>query len=521
MLKIMLVDDEPWIRTSLKNKIDWSDSLQLCAEASDGYEALQLAFSLRPDIVITDVRMPGMTGIEMLKEMHLFLPDVQAIFISGYNEFEYVKSAIELSASGYVLKPIRKNELNETLSRCLEKIRKNDLLKRSTQTQTDLLLKMLEALYHQQSVSPERLNEVLTDLGFHTSYMYIMLVRFTAPDQDPESLSALLSRTAASIFSETTCTVFSVSQSIYGIFLTSSKKAKLLAGARSLIRQLSDRSGLDASVALGTEACSCKSLAGSFASAHGGLKLMHLYSSHEIILPGQDKEEGRTSLPREITSQILDSIYSRNTLDLSRALAKLKDFLAGSPTVTLSDVTHILHLLLGNILRVLCEQDENNLLADEGITLMQNLSAGSPQQEILESFCTYCQKAALAPGKATSVTATIEKARHYLDTHYAEEISLRKMAALYYLNASYFSVSFKNVTGKNFNEYLTELRIEKAKKLLSNSDRKVNQVAHAVGYEDCSYFGKTFRKLTGMTPAEYQRQALAAPDLADHRKESL
>ena len=95
------------------------------------------------------------------------------------------------------------------------------------------------------------------------------------------------------------------------------------------------------------------------------------------------------------------------------------------------------------------------------------------------------------------------------------------MAALYYLNASYFSVSFKNVTGKNFNEYLTELRIEKAKKLLSNSDRKVNQVAHAVGYEDCSYFGKTFRKLTGMTPAEYQRQALAAPDLADHRKESL
>lgn len=515
MLKIMLVDDEPWIRTSLKNKIDWSDSLQLCAEASDGYEALQLAHSLRPDIIISDVRMPGMTGLEMFKKMRDFLPDVQAIFISGYNEFEYVKSAIELSASGYVLKPIRKEELNETLARCLEKIRKNNLLMHSKQTQMDLLLKMLEAFYYQQTVSAKRLSEVLADLGFHTSYMNIILVRFTAPDQDPESLNAQLCRTAASIFMESTCTVFSVSHSIYGIFLTSSKKTELLAGARSLIRQLSGRSGLDASVALGTTAHSCKALAASFASAHSGLKLMHLYSSHEIILPGQDKEEGRTSLPKDITSQLLDSIYSRNTSDLNDALKKLREFLLRSPSVTLSDVTHILHLLLGNILRVLCEQDENNILADEGITLMQDLSTGRPQREVLEDFCTFCQKAALAPGKAASVTTTIEKARRYLDTHYAEEISLKKMAALYYLNASYFSVSFKNVTGKNFNEYLTELRIEKAKKLLSDPDRKVNQVAHAVGYDDCSYFGKTFRKLTGMTPAEYQRQAVPAPESAD------
>ena len=78
MIKILLVDDEEWIRTSLKNKIEWSDELILCAEASDGYEALELAVNLRPDIVITDVRMPGMSGIEMLRKMREFLPDIWA-----------------------------------------------------------------------------------------------------------------------------------------------------------------------------------------------------------------------------------------------------------------------------------------------------------------------------------------------------------------------------------------------------------------------------------------------------------
>ena len=104
MIKIMIVDDEPWIRTSLKNRIDWSEELILCGEASDGFEALQLAANLRPDILITDVRMPEMSGLTLIERLHEFLPDMQSVIISGYNEFEYVKSAIELDSCGYVLK---------------------------------------------------------------------------------------------------------------------------------------------------------------------------------------------------------------------------------------------------------------------------------------------------------------------------------------------------------------------------------------------------------------------------------
>ena len=510
MIKIMLVDDEPWIRTSLKNKINWNDSLELCAEASDGLEALQLASNLRPDIIISDVRMPGMNGIDMLKQIRQFLPDLQAIFISGYNEFEYVKSAIELSASGYVLKPIRRQELNENLNRCLEKIHRNNLLLRNTRIQLDLLHKMLESFYYRQPVSSDRLQEVLSDLNFNSAIMNVMLLRFTTPDCDPESLVRHLNHIATSIFQNGTCTVFPLSQTVFGIFLTLRKELDLLTGARSLIRQLADRFGLDASIALGIPARSCNSLKDSFSSARDGLDLMHLYNSHEIILPGQEKEDRHLFLPRNISAQILESIYSRNSIDLDLALKDLQDFLLKSPSLTLSDVSHILHLLMGSILRILCEQEECISLADEGISLLHIISNDRPRQEVLNIFSSFCHKAASAPVKTASITAIIAKAQNYLDSHYDEDISLKKMASMYYVNSSYFSVSFKKVTGKNFNEYLTGLRIEQSKILLADKNRKINQAAHAVGYDDCSYFGKTFRKITGLTPAEYQRQALSS-----------
>ena len=95
-----------------------------------------------------------------------------------------------------------------------------------------------------------------------------------------------------------------------------------------------------------------------------------------------------------------------------------------------------------------------------------------------------------------------------MQEHYSQELSLKQMASLYYLNPSYFSISFKNIVGKNFNEYLTELRIEHAKNYLEKNQYKINQVSRLVGYEDYSYFGKLFRKATGLTPKEYQKQFL-------------
>ena len=161
MIKLMIVDDEPWTRTSLKNRIDWSEEMILCGEASDGFEALELAANLRPDIVITDVRMPEMSGLELIRRLREFLPDIQSVIISGYNEFEYAKSAIELGSCGYVLKPVRKEELNQVIKKAIDNIAQNNLLRLTTQTQAALLDQLLVNLYHEAPVSEESFLSVL------------------------------------------------------------------------------------------------------------------------------------------------------------------------------------------------------------------------------------------------------------------------------------------------------------------------------------------------------------------------
>lgn len=510
MVKILLVDDEVWIRTSLKNKIEWNEELTLLAEASDGYEALKLAVNLRPDIVITDVRMPGMSGLEMLSKMREFLPDLEAVFISGYNEFDYVKSAIELDASGYVLKPIRKKELNDTLSRTLNKIKKNNLLRKTSATQLALFHKLLEAFYNQAPVDQQVFFSLLTDLHFHSEHMYVLLIRLLENDEVSLSIEQELTAATAALSHPYVYTVFTADRNIYGIFLSSTEKIPLVSYARDLIRRFSRKLSLDASVALGTPAHAIEELPSTFSSARNGLKLMHLYSCHEIILPDTEtSNEPFVSLPKEIQRDILDGIYAHNQKDVSLALQNLRNFLARQEHLTIQEVSRVLQLLLGNILQLLYDKDTARNIADKGISLMQTLSSIQPDADLLEKFCSYCMEATVSAEKNTSIEETIRKAEDYLAEHFKEDLSLKKMASLFYLNASYFSVSFKNITGKNFNEYLTELRIREAKKLLSKSTLKVNQISRLVGYEDCSYFGKIFRKATGMTPAEYQRQFLS------------
>lgn len=509
MIKILLVDDEEWIRTSLKNKIEWSDELILCAEASDGYEALELAVNLRPDIVITDVRMPGMSGIEMLRIMREFLPDLQSIFISGYNEFDYVKSAMELESSGYVLKPIHQNELEETLNRTLEKIRQNNLLHHTMQTQMELLHKFLEGFLNQLPPSEHKFASLLKDLHFHSDYLYVLLVRFFDNMEEPISLEQKLNSILASLSYSYTCTVFPVSKTVYGIFLSSEKNVDLLSYARNVIRSLQRKVSLDASISLGLPCRKILELSESFQSAKDGLKWMHLYRSHEIILPKHSPSEERSfSIPKELQRRIWDGIYSHNLSALTETLEELSSFLKEQETLTVFELGSVLHLLLGNILQLLYEQNVSREFIDRGISLMQIFSSYQPQEDILRKFCSYCKEAASLFGSTASIESTIQKAQKYMQEHYSQELSLKQMASLYYLNPSYFSVSFKNIVGKNFNEYLTELRIEHAKNYLEENQYKINQVSRLVGYEDYSYFGKLFRKATGLTPKEYQKQFL-------------
>lgn len=515
MIKIMIVDDEPWIRTSLKNRIDWSEEMQLCGEASDGFEALQLAANLRPDIVITDVRMPEMSGLELIGRLREFLPDIQSVIISGYNEFEYAKSALELGSCGYVLKPVRKEELNRVIQKAIANIAQNNLLRLTTQTQAALLDRLLLGLWHETPVSEASFLPVLKHLHFFTGCFSVLAVRFLNGEESAETMGQRLNAAAAALFSSCTCQSFCVSDTVYGLFLTSEAPVDLPAAARELIRQLQVRASLDVSIAIGAACRSFERLGETFRSAREGLHHMHLFNAREIILPAAaDQEHAPSSgiaLPGDITGGIIDSIYAHSRTDLDAAIGKLNDFIQTTPEITVYDINNMLYLMLGDLIRICYERNASKELCDRGIAFMQLLSGYQPQKDLIGQFAGYCWEISSSFQETPSIVQVIRNAEQYIRSRYDEDISLKKIAALFYLNPSYFSVSFKNVTGKNFNEFLTSVRMENAKQMLLNRSLRVSQVARMTGYDDCSYFSKAFRKYTGMMPSEYQQQAGGTP----------
>lgn len=505
MVKLMIVDDEICIRTSLKNKIEWMDDLSLCAEARDGIEALQLALNLRPDIIITDVRMPEMSGIDFISRLKEFLPDVQTIFISGYNDFNYVKSALELESCAYVLKPIRKEELNAAIQKASRNLQKNNMLRFTMQLQLRLLDTFLDGFYHGAAISCAEFKETLKSLHFHTSYFHLLLIRFVESGDDAERMEQTLNTEAAILSRDDTCRILSITPSVFAVFLTSKRPVDMLAYGKSLIRQLCIKYSMDVSIVLGQTCNLVSNIPCLFQTAKDGLRLLHLYSVHEIILPSQETAPASLPpFPQELARTILDSIYTNNLPALEQTLHTFHRWIKRTPTLTLYDINRMVSQLLGDILRILYERNAPKEIIDRGISLMNHCSIECISDELTDPFSAYCRLVCTSLQHTSSIEEIIRQAQQYIQTRYNEEISLKKMASLYYLNVSYFSISFKSITGKNFNEYVTSVRMEHAKQYLSNKDIKISEAARMSGYEDISYFGKIFRKYVGMMPKEYR-----------------
>lgn len=508
MIKVIVVDDEKIIRNSIINKISWNDNLICCAEAIDGVEALELSLNLRPDIIITDIRMPQMNGIDFIAKLKEVLPDIQTIFVSSYNDFKYVKSALEFESCAYILKPIKKQELNDAVAKAVTNIEKTSLLRISSQFQLKLLDKFLESFYSLIDVPANDFKAILTNLYFHTNYFHVLLIRFIENFSETGYIEQIISILLSGLLPECTSRIVSVSKTNYVVLITSSCKENLISCCRSLIKQLSIKHSLDCSIVLGNPCNSVDNVAQMFANAKKELNLLHLYAIHEIILPDHNTQETNSDikLPDSITQKIIDSIYMSNIDELNIAVHQLNAFISSTPALTLYNIKHIFSHLLSDILRTQYERHCPKSIIDQGIYLLYNFSTCTLQKDVSDQFFEYCSLIITSFHKVTSIEDIMQQAGAYMKEHFQEDITLNKLSHLYHLNLSYFSTSFKVFMGKNFNEYLTEIRMENAKKLLNDQKIKIRDIASLSGYSDTGYFSKAFRKYTGMLPNEYRKQ---------------
>lgn len=537
MLKVFLVEDEAIIRRGIKNNIPWEkEGFEFAGEASDGELAYPMIKKIKPDIVITDIRMPFMDGLELASIIKKELPDTKIIILSGYNEFDYAKRAISIGVTDYQLKPISSEKLLETIKRVgniiwEEQAQKKLLEEYRIENQENLELEKAKLFYAMvdNSLSTVEILEWGQQLGLDmtASYYTVILLKIissSAANTYQEHLVEMEGKVEE--FLEHQECIYYFKRWGEGWFLLVRSEdehefADLIQGLKGYLERLfsdNEEENLFYFGGIGSTVQRLRDVRQSFNSAN------RLFAARFFMEPNQiitEDELHRIETVRKKDEDLKDINISNMDRKLLEDFLKVGDSEEAGPFLD----TYFEKIGVGNYSSLMFRQ---YLMVDMFFCVSKFLEGlGSGSQEIMDKFgdveeikmrihstqqmfqymkelFTEAMKFrdSLSHDKYSSL---LEEAQKYVQQNYfSNEISLNMVASHVGISPSYFSTIFRQETGSTFTEYLTEIRMEKAKELLRCTSKKTSEIAYDIGYKDAHYFSYIFKKTQGLTPKEYR-----------------
>lgn len=535
MYKVLLVDDERQIRQGLKAKLNWNEhGFELCGEAADGKEALELISQLRPDVIITDIRMPIMDGISLLQSCSTAYPDVRFIVLSGYEEFNYVKAAMQHGASDYLLKPVIRKELASRLDtirsaldtrhkeRDVEKQLKRQLDSNYQRLREQFLLQTARAGAEGKEWAKEAdrlgLGEILksnTFIRFVT--LEIKDTREGVKGSTPDSLLLLavylMSRELLQLWGEE-AHVFRDPAAPQLLHLV----LKCETFGEGMLEQW-----------LRTEFCpqleqmlKVRAQMGIGIAVSGQTEWRRGYLSSRLQWMQQpavgSNHEGSSSDNYELKAETFELFpISEKQLTLAITEGDMPSFRRTLRALLEPNLPLTLQALSVRLLRLVLFLDGMALKHGLKLEETQHMISGLPESlwqcqtpdkaenlfvRIAEQLIWHVER-----GQQSSGHDVVGQVVAYLQEHYADEdISLSRMASRFHLHVSYLSELFKKITGKNYSEYLTEIRMAKAKELAGDPRLRVSDISELVGFSNPNYFSQVFKKTTGLSPIDYRQK---------------
>ncbi len=523
MLKVIIADDEARVCRLVQMLADWDAlDMQVTGTAANGLEALELVKEQNPDILITDIRMPGCDGLELIEKARTFSPNLQIVIISGYAQFEYAQAAIRFGVGGYLLKPIKKEALMTTLQHLGEQCRAQadsvtameDLRNKS---QGMLLDKLLEDLLHGR-FPPETWSQ-LSEGANTPAQGGLFQVFILKADYEPQHTNsmqvAMIRKKTEEIFESTLLPVcffgllhFQRSAG-YGIFHFEQQRLDEIRGElRKFLNQMQAQKSffgqVEFSLSLGRAVDCAADLTVSMREAQNSLS--------ERLVQGTGRLLEAVLPPSNIrTQQILDKYsrmieYAVDSLSLDEAEKAAREFANAIGQVENVRGYELLELVLaaGRALAARVTIEDKAELLSEFEECCESCGSAERLLGCLYDFQSR-QIEQMQRRRESETIRPIRLAKQYIQRNYSEPITLEDVCAATGFSVSYFSTMFKKETGEGFSKYLTRVRMEQAKTLLQDTNLSIAEICGRVGYSDLKHFANTFKKSTSLNPGQYRK----------------
>lgn len=518
MIKVLIVDDEPKLREGLTKFIPWeSYGFTIVGTAANGNEALEKYRELSPSLMIADIRMPGMDGLQLVETLRKEDSKLHILILSGYADFEYAKKAITHRADGYLLKPVDEDELIEYL----EQIRKQVQTEQEAEHWSGAAEEWSrEVLIHSLLTDPPEeeslaLREKAERLGVWSKEYQMLVVEIHPKEGDePDKITAEL-RHLADRFEECKrgyCMLTPPSASLVLHIPLLNEQMR-----QSVYRELSELLGhSEFTVAVGPKVTSLCDLHGSYSAARGLIHNKFFYEAGHILseqpeLSGPStstySEEDPSSIEREALEERLYlaiEIGNANELKaLVRGLGSQMVKEGSSEQEIKRYFAELLNRLLGKLSSRNPETfDSKKGFADQLVKLYKQRNIYSLYEYIDDMLCQFAE-----PFGGRSKEQEVKHMLDLIHRNYSDNLKLETLASIFNYNSAYLGKLFKNATGEYFNTYLDKVRIEQAKRFLQEG-MKVYQVAEKVGYTNVDYFHIKFRKYVGTSPSAYRKNTV-------------
>lgn len=527
MYKIVIADDEQRVRNGLKESVDWEKyNISVVATANNGQKALEIIKKEKPELILTDIYMPGIDGLELINRAAKLLPHCKSIIMSGYDDFNYAQTAIRYKAFDYILKPIDLNQIENILDKAtkqidreLYRIKNEKLLKKQLKKSIPFLKEkhLYSVLNNNLTIQEVKKQNSFLEFNFSNSNIFVMIVEL----DDSTNLNGINKIT--DILGIKKAINFIISNDLKGEVIEGEKGRYIIAAnynnkdvkflesvlvtANRIKNQISNLYDRTVTIGIGRLYDDIAYISDSYQEALESLEYQIFEGRGKIIYIEDvtiNNENKSVKYPIRIENKLTTAVKVGDRKGVTDYISQFISHYCQKnekPIAIRRSVLQLCYALFKKIiewdlsLTVKKDKIEDQVISSITIKELKSLLLDFTS-EILDEICEK---------KGKQNNNYIKKAKRFIKKNYDQDISLQDIANSVYITPEYLANIFKKKTNQTIIDHLTEIRIKKAKKLLLDTNLKVYEIAEKVGYNNSRYFGRVFKKHVKNSASEYRK----------------